>query len=252
MMAILIDAKKIEKRYGNDLVFKNIDIKIKKDEIIAVMGPSGVGKSTLIHILCGIDKEYKGIINRNFDTKNPVSYIPQDASLFPWKNVKKNIELILEIRRVPKKLREKKINDIIETVGLRDIQFLYPDELSGGMRQKVALAQALGNEPEIMFMDEPFSALDVQSKYNMQKLLLKLQEELKFSIFMITHDISDAVNTSDKIIIMNKNGNGINKIIENIISHPRKPIDPNYSRIHAEVSESLYKAIDDDYFVEEK
>ena len=152
--------------------------------------------------------------------------------------------MVFELRKVKKSQRVIEVKRLLEKVELLGTELLYPEDLSGGMKQRVALAQVLGNDPEIMFLDEPFSALDLQSRYNMQKLLLRLQNEIGFSVFIITHDITEAINISDRILILSGGLGGQLKIIENTIPKLKRFEESKHSSsLYKQVSMELYNSM---------
>jgi NitT/TauT family transport system ATP-binding protein len=214
--ATLLSAKDIVKYYGDDdkriLVLHDVSISINEGEIIAILGPSGSGKSTLLRILAGLSTPSKGEVRFRGQLQtgtNPhVAIVFQTFALFPWLTVYQNVEVGLLNSEVPEMQRRRRILDAIDTIGLDGFEDAYPKELSGGMRQRVGFARALVVQPEIMFMDEPFSALDVLTGENLKKELLTLWRSRKIptkSIVMVTHNIEEAVTMGDRLIVMGHN-----------------------------------------------
>lgn len=187
-------------------VIENISMEINKQEIVAILGPSGCGKSTLLNIIAGIENKYEG--KRKFSDFSTsmfnyeCGFIFQKPLLFNWLTVKENIAYGLKLRKIKRKEREKIIDNIIQQVGLNGFEKYYPDKLSGGMQQRVALARVLVLEPKLLLMDEPFAALDAQLRNKMQQLVLNLWQRQKQSIVFVTHDVEEAIILSHRIYIL--------------------------------------------------
>jgi NitT/TauT family transport system ATP-binding protein len=213
----IIQGRGIEKSYvqpdGNRIqVIAPIDLAIQAGKIIALLGPSGCGKSTLLRILSGLSKPTSGELlwhSKALDGQLPnVAIVFQSFALFPWLTVLENVEAPLEARRVGAVERRKRALKTLDTVGLDGFETAYPKELSGGMKQRVGFARALVVEPEVLFMDEPFSALDVLTAENLRNELIELWLSKKMptsAIFIVTHNIEEAVLLADRIIVLGRN-----------------------------------------------
>jgi NitT/TauT family transport system ATP-binding protein len=213
----LIEGRQIEKYYAQDgqtriQVIAPTDISVYPDEILAVLGPSGSGKSTLLRMLTGLSTPSAGqVFWHGQPVTGPcenVSIVFQSFALFPWLTVLENVEAPLKARGVPADEREKRSMKMLDTVGLAGFESAYPKELSGGMKQRVGFARALVVEPEVLFMDEPFSALDVLTAENLRSELLDLWSDRKLptrAVFIVTHNIEEAVLLADRIIVLGKN-----------------------------------------------
>lgn len=206
----ILDMKNISKRFENskDVVnlFDGFDLKIKKGELIALLGPSGCGKSTLLEMIAGFDLDYDGEIffkgEEITGTSGDRTIIFQKDALFPWLNVFENIAYGLKVKKLSKNEIHEKVMDAIERVNLLKYEHYYPDQLSGGMKQRVALARVLVLHPEMILMDEPFGALDSFTRLNMQELLMKIRKDYSPSIVFITHDIDEAILLADRVILL--------------------------------------------------
>ena len=198
---------------------KDISLSIAKGERCVLVGPSGSGKTSLLFLIAGLLKPTRGqVLINNIPVSGPqekTALILQDYGLFPWKTVMANAELGLEIRKVPKQVRRAKVLSLLEKLGIKDYRENYPFELSGGQRQRVAIARALSLEPEILLMDEPFSALDSLTREQMQQLILELWQEKHFTYIMVTHSIEEAVFLGEKIVILSEGPGKIIKIVNN-------------------------------------
>ena len=228
----LVVLENISQQYGKSdrrfTALENISLQISKGEFVALVGPSGCGKSTLLRIVTGLQKAsggkvlYKGV---ELTGVNPHSTIVfQTFALFPWFNVIDNVELALAEKDVPQKMKTTLAVEAIDRVGLDGYEMAYPRELSGGMRQKVGFARAIVAEPELLCLDEPFSALDVLSADSLRGELLELWTGGKLpteAILMVTHNIEEAVFMADRIVVMDKNPGRIINEITVTLPHPR-------------------------------
>ena len=228
----LVDVKKVSQVYGKDqkkfTALSDIELKINPGEFVALVGPSGCGKSTLLRLITGLQKASKGSVLYNgekLEGVNPnATIVFQTFALFPWFNVIENVELALANRDIPAKMKTARAIEAIDRVGMDGYEMAYPRELSGGMRQKVGFARAIVAEPELLCLDEPFSALDVLSAETLRGELLELWTEGKLptqAILMVTHNIEEAVLMADRIVVMDKNpGKIINEMVVSM-PHPR-------------------------------
>ncbi|MEW6376776.1 MAG: ABC transporter ATP-binding protein [Thermodesulfobacteriota bacterium] len=202
---------------------RDINFHVKEGEFVAFVGPSGCGKTTLLRILAGLLKQDSGKvwINNisNDGTNSSIGYISQADSLLPWRNVMRNVELGLELRGIDPGERKKIVQKIIERVGLRGFEKSYPFELSGGMKKRVLFIRALAYDPSIIFMDEPFGALDVQTRDLLVDDILPIWEEMKKTVVLVTHDLHEAIVLSDRVFLLTARPGTIKS--EYIIDLPR-------------------------------
>jgi len=229
----IIEAVAIEKSYpqadGTRIqVVGHTDLRIEPGKIVALLGPSGCGKSTLLRILTGLAQPSAGGLfwhGKPLDGQLPnVAIVFQSFALFPWLTVLENVEAPLEARGVPAVERRKRALRTLDTVGLDGFETAYPKELSGGMKQRVGFARALVVEPEVLFMDEPFSALDVLTAENLRGELLELWLNKKMptsAIFIVTHNIEEAVMLADRILVLGRNPARIRSDFNVRLKHPR-------------------------------
>ncbi len=222
------------------VVLNKINLDIEEGEFITIVGPSGCGKSTLLNILGGMDQFFKGDIK--IDSK-PIAETPyndrivvfQEGALFPWLTVYQNIEFGLKIAKMPKDQRKKIITDYINMVQLSNFTNAFIHQLSGGMKQRVAIARALSLNPKILLMDEPFAALDVQTRKMLYTELLKIHQETNKTILFVTHNISEAVSLGDRVIVMSPKLKNIKKEFIVDIARPRKINHPLIESITKEI-----------------
>lgn len=236
----IIQIKHIKKSFNqNDyqelLVLDNINLELHEGEIIAVLGKSGSGKSTLLRIISGLIKPTAGeVIYRGQQVTSPVAGLTmvfQNFALMPWLTVLQNVELGLEALKVPKDERRLRALQAIDIVGLDGFESAYPRELSGGMCQRVGFARALVVNPDVLLMDEPFSALDVLTADNLRSDLLDLWQSKKTkikSILLVTHNIEEAASLADRIIVFGTNPGSIRAELVVDIQHPRNDQDPKF------------------------
>ncbi|MBP2032945.1 NitT/TauT family transport system ATP-binding protein [Clostridium algifaecis] len=205
---------------------RGINLKVKSGEFVSIVGPSGCGKSTFLDIVGGLIKGNTGkIFIDNKEIHGPAldrGIVMQGYALFPWRTIEKNIEFGLEIKKVNKSERKKISEKYLDLVGLKGFENRYPHELSGGMKQRVAIARALAYNPEVLLMDEPFAAIDEQTKEELHIQLLHIWEKTHKTILFVTHSIEEAVFLSDRVVVMSKNPGTIKEIIDINIPRPRE------------------------------
>lgn len=228
-------------------VLEGISLSIETAEIVALLGPSGCGKSTILNIVAGFEKPDEGQV---FFMGNPViapsterGVVFQSAVLFPWLTVKQNIAYGLELKKQEAFDIERECSRYIQLVGLEGFEDYYPKQLSGGMQQKVALARVLILEPRMLLMDEPFAALDAQTRMAMQQLLLSISQELRPTVMFVTHDVEEALILADKVYVMSKLPGKIISEIEVPFKRPRMISiigSFEFSKIKSEILELLF------------
>ncbi len=245
----IISAQALEKFYtqpdGSRIeVIAPVNLDVEPGKIITLLGPSGCGKSTLLRMLTGLSKPSSGQVlwhGQPIASQNPgVSIVFQSFALFPWLTVIDNVEAPLEARGVPALERHKRALRILDTVGLDGFESAYPKELSGGMKQRVGFARALVVEPEVLFMDEPFSALDVLTAENLRNELLELWLSKKMptnAIFIVTHNIEEAVLLADRVIVLGRNPARVRADFNIELAHFRDRKSPRF----VELVDYIYK-----------
>jgi NitT/TauT family transport system ATP-binding protein len=202
-----------------------IDLEIEPGEFVVLLGPSGCGKSTLLYLIAGLEEPTSGAISAHGETiTGPAperSLIFQETSLFPWLNVWQNVSFGLSVRGVPAEQRKETARQVLSRVGLSDAFEKRPDELSGGMRQRVAVARALAMQPKVLLMDEPFAALDVQTRVKMQGFLLDVWDVSKASVLFVTHHIDEAIALADRVVVFTARPGRIKAIVRVDEKRPR-------------------------------
>lgn len=244
----MIDVKNLYKSYGELNVLEDINLHVNEGEFISIIGPSGCGKSTLINIIAGLDRATSGEIKVDNEVINGAStdriMVFQNASLFPWLNVFENISFGLKnICNDPKEVKEK-VDSVLKKVHLSKFKNSYPHELSGGMKQRVAIARSIVMNPKILLMDEPFSALDEQTRMLLHNELQHIWIETKKTIVFVTHNIREAVKLSDRVIILGVKPGSVVADIKIEASHPRSTTDSTIHYMEKMVFSKLKKEIE--------
>jgi len=216
--------KAFYKKQGSVTALDDINLTIKDGEFVCLVGPSGCGKSTLLRILAGLETPSIGefTIATDGEGRPLQSMVFQEKGIIPWLTVEKNVAFGLEMRHLPKKLIKERTAYYLKKTGLEKFSSLYPKELSGGMKQRVSIARAFANDPEILLMDEPFAALDEQNKFILQEELLSIWSETGKTILFITHSIDEALLLSDRILLMSSQPGKIIQEISVDMPRPRK------------------------------
>ncbi len=204
-MRVVIE--RVSKHYGDLQALADIDVAVESEEFVAVLGPSGCGKSTLLNMMAGLLTPTAGAIYLEGALppgRTPTAMVFQEFALFPWRTVQGNVEFGLEEAGLPAAARARCARQYIELTGLAGFEARYPHQLSGGMRQRVGIARALAVDPAVLLMDEPFSALDAQTRQLMQEELLAIWERTRQTIVYVTHNISEAVYMADRVIVLSR------------------------------------------------
>ncbi len=230
---VILEVKQLGKVYktakGEVTALHDINFKTHRREFVCVIGPSGCGKSTLIRILAGLEPHTSGdVLLDNKPVNGPGrdrGMVFQGYTLFPWRTVKQNVMFGLEMNNIGFAEASREANLWLELVGLEKFVNAYPHELSGGMKQRVAIARALVNQPRILLMDEPFGALDAQSRAKMQAHLLEIWRNVDVTILFITHDLDEAIFLADRILVLKAHPGEVQELIEVPVPRPRSAGD---------------------------
>ena len=213
------------KWFGDLLVLREVSLEIKRNEFVCVVGPSGSGKTTLLRMLNGLAEIDAGTISVDGSMvtgpRRDMAMVFQQFDLFPWKTIEKNISFPLNLARLEKAEIAKRVASAIELVGLQGFEKKYPSQLSGGMRQRVGLARALVVRPNVLLLDEPFGAVDAQTREILQEELLRIWSELRQTAVFITHSIDEAITLADRIVVMSVRPGKIVGILDVDIPRPR-------------------------------
>ncbi len=257
-----IKIRNVNKTYTNSdgeaiQALANINLEIRDGEFVCVVGPSGCGKSTLLEIVAGLLDLTSGEVLLDDTpvrgTSRDIGVVFQDASLFPWRTVKKNIALGLDIAKVPKSEQEERLKKYIQLVGLTGFENKYPAQLSGGMRQRAGIARALVTNPKVILMDEPFSAVDHLTRCTLQDELIRIRKQEKKTVLFITHDLNEAVYLADRVILFTARPGTVQQ--EYVISapHPRNRSDRYLidlaAKIMVDISSGESRESDTEYYI---
>lgn len=242
----ILQIKNLKKIYhtksGETLAVENFSFNIKEGEFVAIVGPSGCGKSTILSILCGLEEKSDGEIILKNDTK--IGYMLQQDSLFEWRNILSNCLLGLEINKNLNENTKNRVINLLNTYGLKDFIYSYPDNLSGGMRQRVALIRTLANNPNLLLLDEPFSALDYQSRLAISDDIYNILKKEKKTMIMVTHDIAEAISMCDKVIVLSNRPAVIKNIYNIELENKSTPINNRKDKKFSYYYDAIWKDID--------
>ncbi|OPY28466.1 MAG: Trehalose/maltose import ATP-binding protein MalK [Methanocella sp. PtaU1.Bin125] len=240
-------AKEYQSRGGSLLAIDDVSLEVRDNEFICLVGPSGCGKSTLLRMIAGLDTVSRGQILINgtpvVGSCPKVGFVFQEYTLFPWRTVQKNVEFGLELKKIPPQQRKETADKYIDMVGLSNFRDSYPHQLSGGMKQRTAIARTLAVGPEILLMDEPFGALDAQTRNILQVQLLEIWHKEKIKIIFVTHSVDEAVFLADKVAIMTARPGRIKEIVDVGIPRPRVRTDPEVNQIRDAILKSLFTEV---------
>lgn len=188
------------------LALDDVSLEVPQGQFLAIVGPSGCGKTTILNMLAGVLRPTLGSVKRNGEEvvkpSLDIGYMLARSALYPWRNARRNVELPLEVRGIGKEERRKQALALLDLVKLGDFASKYPSQLSQGMRQRVAIARTLAIQPQLWLLDEPFSALDAQTRISVQNEFLRLWEDTGSTVILVTHDIAEAVLLADRVIVM--------------------------------------------------
>jgi len=236
-MKLLIDhvSKVFEQRNEASQALSDIYTIVGEKEFLCILGPSGCGKTTLLRIIAGLESASEGrVVIDGEPITGPtlkMAMIFQDYSLYPWRTVIENIAFGLEIQNVNREKREMIAESYLDLVGLREFGKNYPYELSGGMRQRVAVARALAIDPSVLLMDEPFGALDAQTRNMLQIEILKIWEKTQKTVLFVTHSVDEAVFLADRIMVLTSRPGRIKEIVPIDLPRPRDRTSPDFAKI---------------------
>jgi NitT/TauT family transport system ATP-binding protein len=224
MIGHSLSVQNVTKRFGHLTAIDGISFDVRPREFISVIGPSGCGKSTLFNIIGGFISGYEGTLLVDGKAKvarRSIGMVFQEESIFPWRTTLQNVAFPLEVAGVPKKEREARARELISLVGLTGFENSYPAEMSGGMRQRTAIARTLIFDPQVLLMDEPFAALDEQTRLLVGDKVLHIHQQLNQTSLLITHNITEAVQLSDRVIVMTYRPGRVKRIVNIDLPRPR-------------------------------
>lgn len=233
----------LSKHFGDVVALEGVDLSVAENEFVAIVGASGCGKSTLLSLIAGLEDPSGGeLLVGGVPVSGPGrdrGVVFQQATLMPWLTVQRNVEFALRGEPISKAERRDRAREFLGLVGLEGFEDAYPAQLSGGMQQRVALARSLSYGPDVLLMDEPFGALDALTRRTMQDLLLEVWERHRLTVLLVTHDIDEAVLTSDRVVVMSPRPGRVQREIEVPIARPRTSAVRETSVFHERTNEIL-------------
>lgn len=246
MKNYIMDIKDISKSYYTNKdeikAIENFSYNVEKGKFIAIVGPSGCGKSTLLSIIGGLEEKTGGKIKK--DDKLKIGYMLQEDALFPWKNILDNCLIGLKIKKELNNESKNRVINLLKKYGLDSFKYKYPNELSGGMRQRVALIRTLAINPDLLLLDEPFSALDYQTRLAVADDVYKIIREEEKTLIIVTHDLAEAISIADEIIVLSNRPSTIKKIIKINLPIKDTPINNRKQKEFSKYYEEIWKEID--------
>lgn len=244
-----ITLKGVGKRFDDLQVFKNINLAVGQSEIVTIVGPSGCGKTTLLRCIDGLIPYEEGDIivegSRMEEPRKGVAMVFQHFGLFPWRTVSNNVGYGLDMFGLSKSEKAERVAEFINLVGLEGFGDAYPYQLSGGMQQRCGLARALAVKPSVLLMDEPFAAIDAQTREILQLELLRIWEQRPTTMVFVTHSIEEAVLMGDRVVILKGRPSGVHEVVETGLQHPRTRATLTEPRF-AEVREHVWSTLMDE------
>lgn len=244
---VILSIKNLKKTFPKDdgemVAIENFNLDVKNGDFVCILGPSGCGKTTLLRMVAGLEPLTSGSMKvSGEDIEGPGSdrgMVFQEFGLFPWRNVKKNVEFGLELKGIPSEKRAEISQKYVELVGLKGFERSYPRELSGGMKQRVGIARALANDPAVLLMDEPFGALDAQTRNQMQMELLRIWKETKKTVLFVTHSVDEAVFLADRIVVMTSRPGTVKNLWNIDLPRPRDRASSEFIALRKNILDEL-------------
>jgi NitT/TauT family transport system ATP-binding protein len=227
------------KRSSPFVALSNVDLSVADGEFLTILGPSGCGKSTLLNVMAGIDQPTRGSVTFSGRIKKK-AYLFQRDTLLPWRTALRNVEIGLESENIPRSERRERAQEWLRLVGLEGFEQSYPSQLSGGMRRRVALATVFAHGPEILFMDEPFGAVDAQTRLQLQGELLSLWQRQQCTVIFVTHDIEEALLLGDRVVVMASRPGRIIDSLPVDVPRPRTVESIRFDPIMAKMAQRIW------------
>lgn len=253
---LMVSLESVTMAFGDFVAVEDVDIAVQDGEFVAIVGPTGCGKSTVLNAVAGLLEPSRGVVRIDGQpvsgVQRNVGYLFQQDSLLPWKTAQENIELGLQFRGMESAERRARGDEWLAKVGLKQFGARYPHQLSGGQRKRVQMAQALITEPHVILMDEPFSALDIHTRHLMQNELLRLWQERRRAVLLITHDLEEAIALGDRVIVLAAGPRS--RVIDSFTVELERPrnvaeikLDPRFTELYRRIWASLRGEVEKSY-----
>ncbi|MGI6285922.1 ABC transporter ATP-binding protein [Neomoorella humiferrea] len=238
-----VEVRNLTKRFDDLLVLNDISFNVYQGEFLCIVGPTGCGKTTFLNVLCKLIPATAGEILIDGEPANPrkhnLAFVFQEPSTMPWKTVEQNIRFGLEVKKLPEEEIKKRVERMLELVGLKDFRHYYPRQLSASMDQRVVIARAFAMNPDLLLMDEPYGQLDIKLRYYLEDEVIRIWRELKSTVIFVTHNIEEAVYVAERILVLTPKPTTIKAEIKVDLPRPRNFADPEFVRIREQVTEMI-------------
>lgn len=238
-----IQVSNFTKRYGDLTVLDNIHFDIKEGELVSIVGPTGCGKTTFLNCMSKLTETTEGNIFIDGEVANPVkhnlAFVFQEPTALPWRTVRQNVAYGMEVKKFPKDELQKRLDYILNLVGLEDTADLYPNQISASMMQRIAVARAFAVNPDLLLMDEPYGQLDVKLRFYLEDELVKLWQTLKSTVLFVTHNIEEAVYVAERIIVLTPKPTKVRAEVVVDLPRPRNFLDPKFIEIRRHVTDLI-------------
>ncbi|MBS7643010.1 ABC transporter ATP-binding protein [Candidatus Bathyarchaeota archaeon] len=229
-------------------VLRDITFNIHEGEFLCIVGPTGCGKSTLLKIIAGLEKPTSGLVKFQgeavVEPHPKISMVFQSFALFPWRTVLQNIEFGLEVQGIPKKERREIAMEFVEMVNLKGYEHSYPKHLSGGMKQRVGIARALATDPEIVLMDEAFSAIDEFTAHTLRREVTEIWLKTKKTFVLVTHNLEEAIELADRILVLTSTPGRVKSLVNVTLRRPRRRGTSNFLKVHRQIFRLLKEELE--------
>jgi ABC-type nitrate/sulfonate/bicarbonate transport system ATPase subunit len=239
--SVKVRFESLTKRFGHLTVLDDVSMDVYENTFLCIVGPTGCGKTTLANLLCGLILPTRGKVTIDGRKVNPkqhsISFVFQESACLPWRTVKDNIKLGLEIKRVPEKEVRARIGEVITLLGLQGFENAYPNQISGGMRQRVDIARAFCCDTDLLIMDEPFCQNDEKTRFYLLNQLIEIWEKKKRTIIFVTHNLEEAVYLAERIVVFTQKPTRVRAEIDVSLPRPRDVSSPEFVTIREQVTE---------------
>mgnify|MGYP001367727077 FL=1 len=238
-----IVVQNLTKSFGDLVVLQDVKFTVKQGEFLCIVGPTGCGKTTFMNTLAKLTPATSGTIQIHGEEADPqkhnIAYVFQESTSLPWLTVRDNVAYGMKVKKIPIGERNRRLNEILDLVGLADCAHLYPNQISASMEQRLAVARAFATQPDLLLMDEPYGQLDVKLRYYLEDELIRLWEKLRITVVFVTHNIEEAVYLADRILILSNKPTSIKGDIDVNLLRPRDYLDPEFIAIRKTVTDMI-------------